>query len=74
VYLLRLFALTVYEILSELNFYVRVSTYEKRVTGMQPLLIVRSVTQDCVTEDRSEVLANSRKDNTVMYRGFSSAL
>jgi hypothetical protein len=32
------------------------------------------VTQDCVTEDRSEVLANSRKDNTVMYRGFSSAL
>jgi hypothetical protein len=26
-----------YEILSEFNFYVRVRTYEKRVTGMQPL-------------------------------------
>jgi hypothetical protein len=25
------------EILSEFNFYVRVRTYEKRVTGMQPL-------------------------------------
>jgi hypothetical protein len=24
------------EILSEFNFYVRVRTYEKRVTGMQP--------------------------------------
>ena len=36
-YLLRLFAL-IYEILSEFNFYVRVRTYEKRVTGMQPLL------------------------------------
>jgi hypothetical protein len=32
--------LHLYEILSEFNFYVRVRTYEKRVTGMQPLIKV----------------------------------
>ena len=35
------FLFALYQILSEFNFYVRVRTYENRVTGMQPLVLVK---------------------------------
>jgi hypothetical protein len=50
--------LHLYEILSEFNFYVRVRTYEKRVTGMQPLVTSKPNTSDCSEDSISSSVFN----------------